>query len=132
MNVVILKGNITRDIQLSYTPNQTEVAEFGMAVNEKRGDKEKVHFFDLVCFGKRAPILNQYVHKGDPLLVRGKLDYQQWEKDGKKQSKIKIIVDDFEFLGKSNKSAEPAKQDPPGDAEQSVPYGVDDDSEIPF
>ena len=57
MNVVILKGNVTRDPALSYLPSQTPVCEFGLAVNEKRKDSEKTHFFDLSIFGKRAEVI---------------------------------------------------------------------------
>ena len=127
MNIVILKGNVTRDPALSYLPSQTAVCEFGMAVNEKYKDKEKTGFFELTIFGKRADVVQKYVHKGDPLLIRGKLDFQQWEKDGKKFSKVKIIVEDFEFLSKGGN----AKQAPEPHGE--APYGGNqDDSEIPF
>ena len=127
MNIVILKGNVTREPELSYLPSQTAVCEFGMAVNEKYKDKEKTGFFELSIFGKRADVVQKYVHKGDPLLIRGKLDFQSWEKDGKKHSKIKIIVEDFEFLSKNtNPKQEP---EPQGEA----PYGDNqDESEIPF
>jgi single-strand DNA-binding protein len=124
MNTVILKGNLTRDPQLSFLPSQTPVCEFGMAVNEKRKDTEKTHFFDLSIFGKRAEVLQKYVHKGDPLLIRGKLDFQQWEKDGQKHSKIKIIVEDFDFIA-SKKSD---RQEPQSQGE--APYGENQD--IPF
>jgi len=124
MNCVIIKGNLTREPQLSYLPNQTAVCEFGMAVNEKRGETEKVHFFDLSIFGKRADVIQKYVHKGDPLLIRGKLDYQSWEKDGQKRNKIKIIVEDFDFIS-SRKESQP-------EPEYGGTQSPRDDSDIPF
>jgi len=134
LNKVMLMGHMTRDPQLSYLPNQTPVVEFGMAVNEKRKDTEKTHFFDLSMFGKRAEVLQKYIHKGDPLFIEGKLDYQQWEKDGQKRNKIKVIVTDFQFLGKGNRQNQTQEPESQGEApygENQDPYGgIDDD--IPF
>jgi len=83
-NQIILAGRLTRDIQLSYTPTQTSVADFGMAINDiwynKNGDKqEKVCFVDCRAFGKTANNLSKYLKKGDPLFIRGKLSFDQWE-----------------------------------------------------
>ena len=110
-NKVFLMGNLTRDPQLTYLPSQTPVAEFGMAVNDRRKQQDgsyadKVNFIDLTMFGKRAEVLNQYVKKGDPLFIEGKLDYQSWEKDGQKRSKLKVIVQNFEFLSSGQKKNE--------------------------
>jgi single-strand DNA-binding protein len=110
-NKVFLMGNLTRDPQLTYLPSQTPVAEFGMAVNDRRKQQDgsyadKVNFIDLTMFGKRAEVLNQYVKKGDPLFIEGKLDYQSWEKDGQKRSKLKVIVQNFEFLSGGQKKNE--------------------------
>ncbi len=104
-NKVILAGNLTRDPQLSYLPSNTPVCEFGMAVNRKwkspTGEaKEDTCFVDLRAFGRQAETLNQYMSKGKPLLVEGKLRYDQWEgKDGQKRSKLYVVVDNFQFLG---------------------------------
>lgn len=106
-NKVILAGNLTRDPQLSYLPSNTPVCEFGMAINRKwraqNGDmREETCFVDLRCYGKPAETLNQYMSKGRPLLVEGRLKYDQWEgKDGGKRSKLYVIVDQFQFLGGS-------------------------------
>lgn len=133
LNKVMLIGNLTRDPQLSYLPSQMPVVEFGMAVNDRRKQQDgsyvdKANFIDLSIFGKRAEALQKYVKKGDPLFVEGKLDYQQWEKDGQKRSKLKVIVQNFEFIGKSgggNQSA-PTPSDP------EPPYGGGMDDDIPF
>lgn len=104
-NKVILAGNLTRDPQLSYLPSNTPVCELGMAVNRKwrsqEGEmREETCFVDLRCYGRQAETLNQYMSKGRPLLVEGRLKFDQWEgKDGGKRSKLYVIVEGFQFLG---------------------------------
>lgn len=104
-NKVILAGNLTRDPQLTYLPSNTAVCEFGMAINRKwksqSGDmRDETCFVDLRAYGRPAETLNQYMSKGKPLLVEGRLKYDQWEgKDGQKRSKLYVIVDNFQFLG---------------------------------
>lgn len=104
-NKVILAGNLTRDPQLSYLPSNTPVCEMGIAVNRKwrskEGDtKEEVNFVDLRAYGKQAETLNQYMTKGKPLLVEGRLKFDQWDgKDGQKRSKLYVVVENFQFLG---------------------------------
>jgi len=104
-NRVILAGNLTRDPQLSMLPSNTPVCEFGMAINRKwksqTGEmREDTCFVDLAAYGRRAETLNQYMSKGRPLLVEGRLQYRQWEaKDGGKRSKLTVVVENFQFLG---------------------------------
>jgi single-strand DNA-binding protein len=99
-NEVLLMGNVTRDIELTYTSSGMAIAKLGLATNKKRKDKEdKVCFVDLTAFGKSAEILAQYITKGSPLFIKGELDYQTWEKDGQKRSKLEVIVNEFQFLG---------------------------------
>lgn len=104
-NKVILAGNLTRDPQLSYLPSNTPVCEMGIAVNRRYrpqgGEmKEEVNFFDLRAYGKQAETLNQYMNKGKPILVEGRLKYDSWEgKDGQKKSRVYVIVENFQFLG---------------------------------
>ena len=122
MNKIIILGNLTRDPQLSYTPNQTAVVDFGMATNRKwkaqdGADREEVCFIDCRMFGKRAEVINKYVHKGEKLLVEGRLTFDSWEaQDGTKRTKHRINVENFEFI--SNKQ-EPKQQQ------------IDDD-DVPF
>lgn len=103
-NKVILAGRLTRDPQLSYLPSNTPVCEFGLAINRKwRGQdgemRDETCFVDLRCYGRQAETLNQYVSKGRPLLVEGRLKLDQWEgKDGGKRSKLYVVVDTFQFL----------------------------------
>lgn len=103
-NKVILAGNLTRDPQLNYTPSQTAVCEFGMAVNRnytgKDGQKhEDVCFVDCQAWGKTGEIINQYTSKGKPLLVEGRLTFDSWEdKSGQKRSRLRVTVENFQFL----------------------------------
>ncbi|MBW8015923.1 MAG: single-stranded DNA-binding protein [Planctomycetes bacterium] len=104
-NRVILMGNLTRDPQLSYLPSNTPVVEFGIATNRvyKKQDGsqgEEVCFTDCQMFGKSAETINKYLHKGDPLLVEGRLKLDQWQaQDGSKRSKMRVFVESFKFIG---------------------------------
>lgn len=104
-NRIILIGNLTRDPQMSYLPSQTAVVEFGLAVNHRwrsqdGQQREQVCFIDCRCYGKSAETIHQYVVKGNPILVEGRLDFDMWEgKDGTKRSKHRVFVEKFQFLG---------------------------------
>ena len=104
-NRVILVGNLTRDPQMSYLPNQTPVVELGMAINHRWKDqqgnqKEDVCFIDCRAYGKQAETLNTYLKKGQQVLIEGRLQFSMWEaKDGTKRSKHRVMVDRFQFLG---------------------------------
>lgn len=149
-NKVILAGNLTRDPQLSFLPSNTPVAEFGLAINRKwksqNGEmREETCFVDCSCFGKQAETLNQYMSKGRPLLVEGRLQLQTWTaKDGTKRSKHKVVVEQFQFLGgggggEARRSEEPAGRSessynapaPAAEFQDSGPPAPAD-SEIPF
>lgn len=104
-NRVILAGNLTRDPQLKYLPNNTAVCEFGMAINHKWRDKdgnqrEDVCFVDVAAFGRQGEVINQYMGKGRPILIEGRLKLDQWTaQDGAKRSKHSVVVENFTFLG---------------------------------
>ena len=104
-NMICIGGRLTRDVELSYTPNQTAVAKFGLAANKKwRGkdgtEREDVLFVDCVAFGKSAETLNQYLSKGDPLFVQGRLTLDTWTTpEGTKRSKHYVTIDNFQFIG---------------------------------
>ena len=104
-NRVILVGNLTRDPQLTYTPSQTAVVDFGIAVNRNWTDqnnqkREEVCFVDVRAFGKQAETINHYLSKGRQILVEGRLQYQQWQaQDGSKRSKHIVVIENFQFLG---------------------------------
>ena len=103
-NKVFLMGNLTRDPQLSYLPSQTPVVEIGLAVNrvwmDKEGQKkEETSFFDCSAFGRQAETISKYVKKGDPFFLEGRLKLDQWEaQDGSKRSKIRVVIEGFQFL----------------------------------
>jgi single-strand DNA-binding protein len=103
-NRVYLMGNLTRDPQLSYTPNQTAVVDFGMATNRRwtgqdGNQREETCFVDCRMFGKRAEVINKYCKKGNPLFVEGRLTFDSWEaQDGTKRSKLRVTVENFEFI----------------------------------
>lgn len=107
LNKVLLMGNITRDPELKYMPNQTAVCDFGLAINrtwtgQDGVKKEETTFVDCSCFGKTAEILSKYKKKGDPLFVEGRLKLDQWEaQDGTKRSKMRVVVENFQFLNRS-------------------------------
>lgn len=112
-NRVTLVGNLTRDIEIRYTPKGTAIAQFGLAMNRKwTGDdgekKEAVTFVDCKCFGKSAETLTQYVKKGHPLLIEGRLDLEQWEdkESGDNRQKLVVVVQEFQFL-KAKEAGEP-------------------------
>ena len=124
VNIVILVGNMTRDVELSYLPSQTAVASFGLAINRKwktkeNVTKEEVCFVECQAFAKLAENLNKYVHKGDPLFVEGRLKYEHWEKDGIQHSRHKVIVENFQFLSHKPKATEP---DMIPDTKDGIPF----------
>lgn len=104
-NKVLLIGNLTRDPQLSYLPSQTPVVEVGLAVNRRwRGQdgeqREDTCFVDCRAYGRQAEVLNQYMSKGEPIFVEGRLDLDTWEgKDGQKRSKHRVTIERFQMLG---------------------------------
>jgi len=104
-NKVMLMGNLTRDPQLSYTPSQTAVVDFGLAINRKYTgkdgqQKEEVCYVDCQAFGKQAETLNKYMSKGRPLFVEGRLRFDSWTaQDGSKRSRHRVTVENFQFLG---------------------------------
>ena len=108
VNVVILVGNITRDPELKYLPSGSPVCELGLAVNRKWTSsdgqaKEEVTFVDCTAFAKTGEVLAKYVKKGDPLYVQGRLKLDQWEaQDGSKRSKLRVVIDNFQFLKAGN------------------------------
>jgi len=106
-NRVLLLGNLTRDPQLSYTPSQTAVVDFGIATNRRwtgqdGSQREETCFIDCRAFGKAAENINKYCSKGRPLFVEGRLTFNSWTaQDGTKRSKLRVTVENFQFLGKA-------------------------------
>ena len=105
-NKVLLMGNLTRDPQLRYLPNQTAVVDFGLACNRRwrtpQGeDREETTFVDCSAFGKQAEVINQYCQKGKAIFIEGRLKFDQWEdkQGGGKRSKLSVVVENFQFIG---------------------------------
>lgn len=134
-NRIILVGNLTRDPQLSYTPNNTAVCKFGVATNRKWKDregnmKEDVCFVDCVLFGKGGETFNQYMAKGRPVLVEGRLTLNRWTTpEGDKRSKHEVFVENFTFLGGgrggdsgSTESTDSSHNEPPPPTDNDIPF----------
>jgi single-strand DNA-binding protein len=105
-NKVILVGNLTRDPELRYTPKGTAIAKIGLAVNrvwtnEAGEKKEEVTFVDVDVFGRTAENVGQYMRKGRPILVEGRLRLDQWDdkQTGQKKSKLGVVAETVQFLG---------------------------------
>jgi single-strand DNA-binding protein len=105
-NKVILVGNLTRDPELRYTPKGMAIAKIGLAVNrvwrnEAGETKEEVTFVDIDVFGRTAENVGQYMRKGRPILVEGRLRLDQWDdkQTGQKRSKLGVVAETVQFLG---------------------------------
>jgi len=105
-NKVLLMGNLTRDIEVRYLPKtNTAVAKIGLAVNHRfrtqsGEDREEVTFVDCEAFGKTAETMGQYLKKGRPVFIEGRLKLDQWDdkQSGEKRSKMKVVVEEFRFI----------------------------------
>lgn len=105
-NKVMLMGNITRDIELRYTPKGTAVADVTIASNRVRsGDDgqriEDVTFVDVTMWGRQAELANQYLGKGRPVFIEGRLAMDSWvdQQTGKNRTKLKVVCENFQFIG---------------------------------
>ncbi len=103
-NRVILVGNLTRDIELKYTPGGTAVTDIGMAVNDRRKSAngewvDETTFVDVTLWGRTAEVASEYLTKGSPILVEGRLKLDTWETEGQKRSKLRVVCDRMQMLG---------------------------------
>ena len=146
-NKVILLGNLTRDPEVRYTPKGTAVTELGMAVNRvytaENGEKrEETTFVDVTLWGRTAEIAGEYLKKGRPVLIEGRLQLDTWDdkQSGQKRSKLKVVGEGLQLIGgrpggtsgggdeESSGAPRSSKSAPPPKAAPSAP----DDDEIPF
>jgi single-strand DNA-binding protein len=146
-NKVILLGNLTRDPEVRYTPKGTAVTDLGLAVNRTytadNGEKrEEVTFVDVTFWGRTAEVAGEYLKKGRPVFVEGRLQLDSWDDktSGQKRTKLKVIGENMQMLGaprgggsgggeeESSGGARPSRPAPPPKAAPSAP----DDDEIPF
>jgi len=147
-NKVMLMGNLTRDPEIRYTPKGTAVAEIGLAINRyfsgESGDKrEETTFVDVTLWGRTAEIASEYLKKGRPVFIEGRLQLDTWEdkQSGQKRSKLRVVAEGMQLLGSrggggggggpeensggGSSSAAPS-------ARKSAPPPEPDDDEIPF
>jgi len=153
LNKVLLIGNLTRDPELRQTPKGTAVAQFGIAVNRTfRGEdgqsREEVTFVDLEAWGKQAETIAKFMTKGRPIFIEGRLKLDQWEdkNGGGKRSKLRVVVENFQFLGsrqggeegggggggfsQEREPAAPPRRAAAAPAAASTDNGIDED--VPF
>lgn len=141
INRVVISGNLTRDPELRQTAGGLPVLGFSVAVNDRRKNQstdeweDYPNFVDCTMFGARAASVAKFMSKGAKVAIEGKLRWSQWEKDGRKRSKLEVIVDELEFMSRNGNgnsksqdaSAFQAMQDMSGGA--AVPVY---ESDIPF
>lgn len=142
-NRVILVGNLTSDPELRYIPSGTAVTELRMAINDRRKTAsgewvEETTFVDVTLWGRTAEVATEYLSKGSNVLIEGRLKLDTWEKDGKKNSKLRVVGDKMQMLGgkgggggggggSRGGAAAPARQ-----ASQADEMDVPPDDDIPF
>lgn len=125
LNRVLLIGNLTRDPELRVTPKGTAICQFGLAISRSFKDdsgqtREEATFVDVEAWGKSGELIAKYCTKGRPLFVEGRLKFDQWEdkQTQQKRSKLKVVLENFQFLGGREGGA-------PGSGSPSVEDGVD-------
>ena len=141
-NRVVLMGNLTRDPEVKYLQSGTAVTEIGMAVNNRRKTKEgewveEPVFIDVTLWGRTAEICGEYMSKGSPIHVEGRLKLDQWEQDGQKRSKLRVVGESMQMLGSKGggdgQSRAPANTQAVAPTHHGQPEApVDEEEELPF
>lgn len=136
LNKVFLAGNLTRDPEVRHIPSGSAVATLSMAINRRYRDntgkdRDEVVYVDVTVWERQAETCGQYLTKGSPVLIEGRLKLDQWEKDGKKQSKLSVVAERVQFLskgpggggggGRSNPSSEFEDTPPARSSNRSAP-----------
>ncbi len=156
LNKVFLIGNLTRDPELRVTPKGTAICQFGLAVNRQFKDesgqtRDETTFVDIEAWGKQGELVSKYLTKGSPAMVEGRLKLDQWEdkQSGQKRSKLKIVLDNVQFLGRpggaggaaaaapeeGGEPASPERHSPPArpaGAKPAAPAAPGIDEDVPF
>lgn len=154
VNKVILIGNVTRDPELKYTPKGTAVTDLGLAVNRyytlDGGEKrEETTFVDVTLWGRQAEIAGQYLKKGSPVYVEGRLQMDSWEdkQTGQKRNRLRVVAENLQLLGNRPAGSRPpldsgyesppaaaamASSPPPFSGQPARPSSQPDDDDIPF
>lgn len=128
-NKVLLMGNLTRDPEVRFTPNNQAVANIGLAVNRRWKDangqpQEETTFVDCEAWGRTAEVMKQYLAKGRPIFIEGRLKLDQWQdkQSGEKRSKLKVVVESFNFIdSKGSGGGGPAGGGGGGEADYDQP-----------
>ena len=143
-NKVMLLGNLTRDPEVKYTPKGSAVADIGLAVNRTYttdgGEKrEETTFVDVTMWGRQAEIAGEYLKKGRPLFVEGRLQLDTWDdkQTGQKRSKLRVVCENFQMLGSRDSGGEGGggggRSSGGGKPSKSAPAAEDSaDDDIPF
>ena len=150
VNKVFLMGNLTRDVELKYTPSDQPVANIGIAVSRRYRtrdgeDREETTFVDCEAWGRTAEVMNQYLAKGRPVFVEGRLKLDQWEdrETGKSRSKLRVVVENFQFVdspggggartsGRPQPAAATTGQPGPGGPTHEPAHEPGKEDDIPF
>jgi single-strand DNA-binding protein len=138
-NKVILIGNLSRDVELRYTPSGTAIAKFGLATNRFYRDKitnenkQEVMFIDVSVWGKAGENANQYLNKGSKVLVEGRLVLNQWtDQSGQKRSKYEIMAESVKFLDTKQNNQDGSYQQPQQSYQQPQPRPQTNISNMPM
>lgn len=136
VNRTIIGGRLTRDPELRHVgQNGTALCEFSLAVEERRKGQDAVtHFIDVVAWGRTAEVVQQFVSKGDPLLLEGRLTQERWEdkQTGKPRSRIKVTADRVHFVGGKPKGGSRAGRSKPSEPDGESFYVGDSKEDAPF
>jgi single-strand DNA-binding protein len=138
INRVVLVGNLTKDPELRHTPSGTAVCSLRVAVNSRRRDEsgqwvDKPNYFDVSIFGNQAESSAQYLSKGRPVGIDGRLDWREWEaQDGSKRQAVQIIAESVQFLGGRGDGGEGNQFVPAGAAADTADFPSSTDDDIPF
>lgn len=141
-NRVIILGNLCRDPELRSIPSGTQVCDVSVAVNDRRKNAagewvEEATFVDVTFWGKTAEVLAEYLRKGSPIFVEGRLKLDQWEKDGQKHSKMRVVCEKMQMIGgkgEGGQRKESTSSAPPrDDSEAPTPSeSAPNDDNLPF
>jgi single-strand DNA-binding protein len=138
LNKVILIGNLTRDPELRFTPSGSPVAGFGLAVNRtytnKQGERvENTDFFNIVVWAKLAELCAEYIRKGSPVAIEGRLQSRSWEtEEGQKRSVVEVVAENVQFLGRPQGQSERATGAPVSAGQDNPVEEIDLGDDIPF
>lgn len=126
MNIVVLIGNLTRDVELRYTTDQKPIARFSIAVNDGYGEQKRTSYIPIVVFGKQAENADRYLSKGSKVAVNGRIQTGSYEKEGRTIYTTDIIASNIEFLSAKQSANSEMKPDEPSG------YTALSEDEVPF